>query len=682
MTTYTVKQTGGDYSTLNSALAAVSTGDIISIEGEWTVDDTVPCVVGDDDITIEIGDSDAAHPGYWDTSTNHYRLVVSGTSAADHVFVLNGTGCVIDGLAIKQNGTGASIEGVRVNNHGTNTIKNCLITSSANGLDQDGVYSYYTVNPTITIENCVIWGWSRRGVGFDQLDVHSGTTIYEINSCVIYGNGSEFEQLSNGIGLYNSKSTAKTIYVYIHNSLVMGNNVGGNSDAEDITSRKGVARYAYPTVHINVSYSIDSDGSIGATGITDNDGNLTNRTAIDEPDPGNGDWVMFKDVTTSPYDFRLAGNVENDAQDAHTTATAEGLTIPSYDFVGMSRPQNISYDIGAFEIEAHVLVAEGIVIGPVAENPIATQTHILTGIGIVTDPPWVLIPELTVGHVLIGLGLRIIPSVVEASIAQVHILNASDVTTNPETGAPDISHGSLLTSVGIGIGPVVGTVSIEQTHGLSAIGIVSEAVVDSPVVAQTHELLGSIITVTPSVSSPDAGQEYILTSIGVLTTPILNTAHAGTVYYLTGVGVATSSPSITKPSMAVTDILGAKGLVVGPPVVDTSSLTTTHVLSTVGIASISVVGNLSIGQTHSLAIRDIVTAPGVYIPILRQEHALASIGVAIVPEVGRTAFLPILGILDIIFTVGYVDAVFTASYVDVTTKFYKPEANFSTYTKE
>ena len=75
MATYTVKQSGGNFSTLASALSDAGTGanDIISIEGTWSIDDTDPCTVADDNITIQ-ADTDSKHVGVEDESTNHYRF--------------------------------------------------------------------------------------------------------------------------------------------------------------------------------------------------------------------------------------------------------------------------------------------------------------------------------------------------------------------------------------------------------------------------------------------------------------------------------------------------------------------------------------------------------------------------------------------------------------------------------
>ena len=101
MTILTVKQTGGDYSTLSTALAAADIGDTISIEGAWTVDDSTAVVVSDNNLIIKIGDLNSAHNGYWDTAENHYRL---SSISSNHTITISAIGVTVDGLSIKQNG--------------------------------------------------------------------------------------------------------------------------------------------------------------------------------------------------------------------------------------------------------------------------------------------------------------------------------------------------------------------------------------------------------------------------------------------------------------------------------------------------------------------------------------------------------------------------------------------------
>jgi hypothetical protein len=47
-------------------------------------------------------------------------------------------------------------------------------------------------------------------------------------------------------------------------------------------------------------------------------GNLASRNETDDcSKSSDGDWVIFEDITTSPYDLRLCENAYNEALDAH-----------------------------------------------------------------------------------------------------------------------------------------------------------------------------------------------------------------------------------------------------------------------------------------------------------------------------------------------------------------------------
>jgi len=112
------------------------------------------------------------------------------------------------------------------------------------------------------------------------------------------------------------------------NSVVVGNN---NADY-----------FIYAGVG-NIDYCIDSDGSIDSadTGAV---GCLTNRTPVDYP-PGTGDWVVFQNCTSLPYNLRLRPDVENDAQQMHSSSTGAGLSMLAYDIQGDIR--EAPYDCGA-----------------------------------------------------------------------------------------------------------------------------------------------------------------------------------------------------------------------------------------------------------------------------------------------------------------------------------------------
>ena len=323
----TVRQSGGDYSTLQAAIAANET--TIDIQGTWTAADTTAVIVDNANTTIT-ADADSRHPGYAPGSPTHYRLHVSGNA-----FRLQAANILAIGLDIKITGTAGATRPVYVDTNGLagSELRNCLVTCNSSN-DQDCVYLNYNSDPvTLTLTQCMIGDGGRAGV-FN--DVWDDATIIRINSCTVCNNGTR--SASSNKGGFVQRWPGYSNQISIFNSTICGNTSTGGVD---------VSGDAAPSW--NISNSIDGDNSIAAR-IDAGSGNLASRTLTDSDSPGAGNWVVIEDATAYPSDLRLKSNAENDAQDMHATATAHSLTIPSTDIVGTSRPQNTNYDCGAFEI--------------------------------------------------------------------------------------------------------------------------------------------------------------------------------------------------------------------------------------------------------------------------------------------------------------------------------------------
>lgn len=350
-----VKQSGGSYSTLASALSSANAGDTISIEGSWTVDDTNGATIADDNLTIQT-DASSMHPGYWDETQQHYRLDISSSGA--HSLTLDGSyTATIDGLAIQYSGSGNSRECFRCM-PGTSdavTIKNSILYQTGSHGDSDCLYIGYNSSfGTVTLENCVVHGAPRKGL---HSQTGSGSGQININSCVFW---------DNDVGIEISGSTSGLV-IDMHNSVLCGNTT---TDFSGSTSEV-----------FGCSYSIDSDNSIAGSADSGT-GRLASRTITDNVSPGAGDWVIVEDITSAPYDLRLVDNAENDAQDMHSTATAHSLTIPSTDIAGTSRPQNTDYDCGPFEITGGTTLQGSVTDGIDFSETLASQA---TFAGVVAD---------------------------------------------------------------------------------------------------------------------------------------------------------------------------------------------------------------------------------------------------------------------------------------------------------
>ncbi len=333
MTTWTVKPSGGDYTALSDALSNGSTldNDTIEISGDWTsATDTTACTVADIGITVQTKAGDPARHAGFDNGGTNYELA---NSANDHVIQVNQTGCIIDGLILKQASTSNSDEAIRMAaTGGTFTLKNSILWSGAATNQQDGMFSSETA--TVNLENCFIFGFGRSAVQKQG----PGAVTWNINSCGFYSCGSVDSAGDEG-GIVHTNGTSS---VYnIHNTWVIDCDSLGSDYLETIAGTW------------NISFSIDSDNSIATVQDT---GTGTLASRVINESTGGGNEIIVVDKTSLPYDLTLVDDAtNNDAQDAHTTDTAHSVTILSTDIRAVTRPQNTSHDIGPFEVEVIVI---------------------------------------------------------------------------------------------------------------------------------------------------------------------------------------------------------------------------------------------------------------------------------------------------------------------------------------
>lgn len=340
MATHTVKQSGGEFTTLASALADAGTaaGDTIEISGSWTVDDTACAAVVDSNITIQaVGSSKCL--GYASPSTGWYRLRTA-TTDTESLLINAVSGTVVDGLEVRQNGdnTATDMEMYAFRGLGTPTgsltFRNCLAWSTVvpTYYNHSGFYVSLAAAQvvSVTYENCIAYGFYNKGFSFRNSSGISGTNLTGyLNSCTVWDNG-------EGVNV-EKIGDLSTVSVYYFNSISVGNT----------TDYSESGAYASEIV-FDIHNCIDGDNSIASRG--GNTDCLASRTETDDNTPGSGDWVVFKDITNSPYDLRLESSSENDAQDMHSASSGAGCTMPSTDIAGVSRPVNTNYDCGAFEI--------------------------------------------------------------------------------------------------------------------------------------------------------------------------------------------------------------------------------------------------------------------------------------------------------------------------------------------
>jgi hypothetical protein len=347
MATHTVKQSGGDFNSLNTALQDVGTGagDTISIEGTWTIDDIAAATVSDANITITC-DSDSRNPGYAHSgSGTWYRHRRSGSG---HSLTIDADNLLMEKIDIQNPSTGASDEIFRISTTITTfAAKRCVFGFDTVNSQQDAIHSTLHSSQTFNIENTVFYNVQRAV--FDLYSNSNNTITVNLNSCHFYNVAplsSEYRHGVVGIG----PDTNTTYDIYMFNCCV---------ELGDSTSYIVNSISTSGTVNVTIDRSIQSNASgywsLNADSETVTDSLVSHNWTDDNSKSSDGDWVIVEDITTSPYDMRLQSNDYNEAQDMHADGSGAGLTMPSIDIVGTSRPQNTNYDVGAFEIAVAVV---------------------------------------------------------------------------------------------------------------------------------------------------------------------------------------------------------------------------------------------------------------------------------------------------------------------------------------
>ena len=433
------------------------------------------------------------HPGYVKSSPDYYHCRYTNTGQSGVVNSIHKF--VIDGIELQNNQTSANwIDIIKVQgsfSSGLFQIKNSIISTSTSSTTPKttGVVGLsWTGTPSLTMsfEQCIFN--SLSGGGIAVWDASGIALTVNINSCSIYKNG--FGSPARGAVYAYKNNDAGTVAVSIFNSILLDN------DTTDLV----ISGTYSNEIAFDIHDSIDSDGSIAAKDASAS-GCLASRTATDSTSPGAGDWVAFRDITSLPYDLRLLRIDENDAWEMHSNSSGAGLTIPSTDIAGTSRPQNTNYDCGAFELvqasgtEIAVTGTAAIssapaTAGSVTANQVIPQT--LSGTASISTSP------ATSGAV-----------VAETVIAQALTGSAAICSADATAGtaiANTVIPQTLAGTASISASPsTVGTVTVEQVIPQALSGTASISTSDATAgIVTTGTVISQVSSGAQATSSADA----------------------------------------------------------------------------------------------------------------------------------------------------------------------------------
>lgn len=327
----TVRQSGGDYNNLKDALA--DTDNIINIDQTWTVNDnftgTLSITVATT-ITCSGGAETIGRPHEGSETTYRVRKTDAG-----HMFTVTANLTLV-GLDAQNESTTSSDEGFRVNDDIDFTFTDCVLGMETVNASQNVIF-YAGSSGTLAwiFTNCVFYNANAESIKMNS-DVPNPCTIKFV-FCHFINNGAG---TGGGHSLRLRFGTACTIRA-----------LGLLTDGASGGAEPFISNGADSHVLIIDQSIADATGWAANANFTET---ITNsdlsRTWTDNASPGEGNFVIIEDATTSPFDVRLKDNItDNDAQ-GKVTGDGAGLSVPATDIVGTTRPQGTNSDAGVFEV--------------------------------------------------------------------------------------------------------------------------------------------------------------------------------------------------------------------------------------------------------------------------------------------------------------------------------------------
>jgi len=339
----TVRESGGDYSSLSAAIVANET--TITIDQAWTNDDNFTgqlTIDSGNPTTITVSDG-ALHSGV--------PANLASETSGPHRLRKTDTGF---GFEIKDNITMTGVDFQHAGADGSSDIMFTSLSVGGSAWTFDRcLLGFLELKTNSRVIHCGI-GSTAETILFEQSVCYNArlqvvrlvagdATTVDLNSCHWFNYGQP-GQNGSGVGVMSSYG-GPTFTCNVFNSLV-------HTSPSAVTAFFMNARSAI-VVDLNIDRSISNgsdwhvDGSL--VDLVETSSTL-NATWTESLTPGSGDFVIVNDLTTAPYDLLLQDDTDNDAQDNHADSSGVGLTVPSTDIVGTSRPQTANFDVGPFEI--------------------------------------------------------------------------------------------------------------------------------------------------------------------------------------------------------------------------------------------------------------------------------------------------------------------------------------------
>lgn len=269
--------------------------------------------------------------------TSHARIAASGAG----VVTISDDFTRIDYIEIGVTGSNSSDEAIRITaNTNDVLISRCILWTATTQADKDGIYTG-NWNCSYSIDNCVIYGFTRGGINIQTWQNTTLTATVNIDYCTIIECGSSGEVESAGI-TSRTGGTNVTNNVNVYNTGCF-NTTNGNDFANFTES--GTTNWAGTN-------NACSDASLTARGIATNSQESLTVTATTQ---ASGTYAIFKNITGGSEDFQLldesAGNLLIGNAVNRVGSEPDARQDFSLDIVGNTRnTTSPSPDIGASDI--------------------------------------------------------------------------------------------------------------------------------------------------------------------------------------------------------------------------------------------------------------------------------------------------------------------------------------------